>query len=112
VRLTALAAGGAVVLGPFAGLEAIGGAMPNFGDPRLYAALCFLAIVPSLGAYFCFDRLVTLTGPAGASLSMYMVPLFATLAAWPLLGEVPHVFHVVGFSLILGGVALAGMQKA
>jgi drug/metabolite transporter (DMT)-like permease len=112
VRLAALAAGGAVVLAPFAGLEAVAGAMPNFGDPRLYAALCFLAIVPSLGAYFCFDRLVTLTGPAGASLSMYMVPLFATLAAWPLLGETPHAFHVLGFSLILGGVALAGMQKA
>jgi drug/metabolite transporter (DMT)-like permease len=112
VRLAALAAGGAVVLAPFAGLEAVGGAVPDFGDLRVYAALCFLAIVPSLGAYFCFDRLVTLTGPAGASLSMYMVPLFATLAAWPLLGEAPHAFHVLGFRLILGGVALAGRQKA
>jgi drug/metabolite transporter (DMT)-like permease len=95
VRLAALAAGGAVVLAPFAALEAVAGAMPNFGDPRLYAALCFLAIVPSLGAYFCFDRLITLTGAAGASLSMYMVPLFATLAAWPLLGEAPHALHVL-----------------
>lgn len=112
VRLAALAAGGALVLAPFAGLEAIAGAVPDFGDSRLYAAVCFLAIVPSLGAYFCFDRLVTLSGPAGASLSMYMVPLFAALAAWPLLGEAPHAFHVLGFSLILGGVALAGKQDA
>lgn len=112
VRLAALAAGGALALAPFAVLEAAGGAVPNFSDPRLYAALCFLAIVPSLGAYFCFDRLVALTGPTNASVSMYLVPLFAALAAWPLLGEAPHGFHVLGFSLILGGVAWAGMQKS
>jgi drug/metabolite transporter (DMT)-like permease len=111
VRLAALAAGGALVLAPFAVLEAIGGTTPDFGDGRLYAALCFLAIVPSLGAYLCFDRLVGLAGPAGASASMYMVPLFATLSAWPLLGEAPHAFHLAGFSLILGGVMLSGMQK-
>jgi drug/metabolite transporter (DMT)-like permease len=112
VRLAALAAGGALVLAPFAALEAAGGTMPDLGDARLYAALCFLAIVPSLGAYFCFDRLVALAGPANASVSMYMVPLFATLAAWPLLGEVPHAFHAIGFGLILGGVALVGTQRA
>jgi drug/metabolite transporter (DMT)-like permease len=112
VRLAALSGGGALVLAPFALLESIGGMTPHFNDGRLYAALCFVAIVPSLGAYFCFDRLVGLVGPAGASVSMYMVPLFAALAAWPLLGEAPHIFHVAGFSLILGGVILSGMQKA
>ncbi|WP_229217386.1 DMT family transporter [Massilia forsythiae] len=111
VKLASLIAGGALVLAPFAALEAWNGPTPDFGDARLYAALGFLAVVPSLGAYFCFDRLVSLTGPARASMALYLIPLFATLAAWPLLGEAPHLYHLAGFSVILGGVALAGMRR-
>lgn len=111
VRLAALIGGGALVLAPFAAWEAASGAIPNPGDARLFGALCFLAIVPSLGAYFLFDRLVGLAGAAGASVSMYLVPLYASLAAWPLLGEMPQGFHAAGFGLILAGVILAGRQK-
>lgn len=111
VRLAALTGGGALVLAPFALMETIGGTVPDFNDGRVYALLFFLAIVPSIGAYFCFDRLVSLVGPAGASVSMYMVPLFASLAAWPLLGEVPATYHAAGFAFILSGVMLSGMQK-
>ncbi len=111
VRLTALIGGGALVLAPFALLETLGGAIPDFGDPRLYAALGLLAIIPSLGAYFCYDRLVRQVGATGASVSMYLVPLYATLAAWPLLGEAPKLFHVAGLGLILGGVLLSGMYR-
>ncbi|RJG04227.1 DMT family transporter [Noviherbaspirillum sedimenti] len=112
VRLAALIGGGALVLAPFALLESASGVVPDFGDGRLYAALCFLAIVPSLGAYYCYDRLVGVAGAAGAGVSMYMVPLYAALAAWPLLGEAPQVFHLAGFGLILAGVLLSGMKKA
>jgi len=107
VKLTALIGGGALVLAPFAVLEASLGNVANFHDPRLYVALAFLAIVPSLGAYFCFDRLVAIAGPARASLSVYLIPLFATLAAWPLLGEAPRLYHAAGFGIILGGVLVA-----
>lgn len=111
VRLAALIGGGAMVLAPFAAWEAASGALPDFSDARLYAVLCFLAVVPSLGAYFLFDRLVTLVGPSGASISMYLVPLYAALAAWPLLAEMPRSFHAAGFGLILSGVILAASQK-
>lgn len=112
VRLAALIGGGALVLAPFALLEAASGAVPDFGDGRLYVTLAFLAIVPSLGAYYCFDRLVGVAGAAGASVSIYMVPLYAALAAWPLLGEAPQAFQLAGFGLILGGVIMSGMKKA
>ena len=111
VKLAALIGGGALVLAPFAALEAVRGAVPDFGDSRLYLALAFLAVVPSLGAYFCFDRLVAVAGPARASMSVYLIPLFATLAAWPLLGEAPRLYHVAGFGIILAGVALSGMRR-
>jgi drug/metabolite transporter (DMT)-like permease len=67
IKMAALIGGGALVLAPFAAIEALGGALPDFGDGRLYLALGFLAVVPSLGAYFCYDRLVALAGPARCS---------------------------------------------
>jgi drug/metabolite transporter (DMT)-like permease len=112
VKMASLIAGGALVLAPFALLEAWTGPTPNFGDGRLYVALAFLAIVPSLGAYFCFDRLVALAGPARASMALYLIPVFATLAAWPLLGEAPHLYHVAGFAVILGGVLVSSMRRS
>ncbi len=111
VKLAALILGGALVLAPFAALEAAQGAVPDFGDTRVYVALAFLAVVPSLGAYFCFDRLVALAGPARASMALYLIPLYATLAAWPLLKEAPHLYHVAGFGIILGGVLLSSMRR-
>jgi drug/metabolite transporter (DMT)-like permease len=111
VKLAALIGGGALVLAPFAAVEALQGDVPSFGDGRLYVALIFLAIVPSLGAYFCFDRLVAVAGPARASMSVYLIPLFATLAAWPLLGEAPHLYHAAGFGMILLAVALSSRRR-
>jgi len=111
VKLAAMILGGALVLAPFALLEAASGAVADFGDGRVYVVLAFLAVVPSLGAYFCFDRLVALAGPARASMTLYLIPLFATLAAWPLLKEAPHLYHAVGFTVILAGVMLASMRK-
>jgi drug/metabolite transporter (DMT)-like permease len=111
VKLAALIGGGALVLAPFAAVEAFSGDLPPFGDARLYVALAFLAVVPSLGAYFCFDRLVAVAGPARASMSVYLIPLFATLAAWPLLGEAPHPYHAAGFGMILAAVALSSRRR-
>jgi drug/metabolite transporter (DMT)-like permease len=111
VKLAALIGGGALVLAPFAAFEAARGNVPDFADGRLYAALAFLAVVPSLGAYFFFDRLVATAGPARASLTVYLIPLFATLAAWPLLKEAPHWYHAVGFGIILMGVVGASVRR-
>lgn len=111
VKLGALILGGALALAPFTALEAFSGEVPNFLDIRVYVALAFLAVVPSLGAYYFYDRLVAVAGPARASMSLYLIPLFATLSAWPLLGEAPHLYHVAGFGIILGGVALSSMRK-
>jgi len=111
VKLAALIGGGALVLAPFAVAEAASGNVADFADGRLYVALAFLAVVPSLGAYFFFDRLVAAAGPARASLTVYLIPLFATLAAWPMLNEPPHWYHVAGFGIILAGVVGAGMRR-
>ena len=109
-RLAAMMLGGAVALAPFAGIEAATGATPPWSDPRLAAVLLFLAVVPSLGAYYVYGRLISRAGPATAGLSMFLVPVYAALLAWPLLGEAPQLFHAYGFVMILLGVKLASSR--
>lgn len=109
-RLAAMMLGGAIALAPFAGIEAATGATPPWTDPRLAAVLLFLAVVPSLGAYYVYGRLISRAGPATAGLSMFLVPVYAALLAWPLLGEAPQLFHAYGFVMILLGVKLASSR--
>lgn len=109
-RLAAMMLGGAIALAPFAGIEAAVGATPPWSDPRLAAVLLFLAVVPSLGAYYVYGRLISRAGPATAGLSMFLVPVYAALLAWPLLGEAPQLFHAYGFVMILSGVKLASLR--
>lgn len=109
-RLAAMMLGGAIALAPFAGIEAAAGATPPWSDPRLAAVLLFLAVVPSLGAYYVYGRLISRAGPATAGLSMFLVPVYAALLAWPLLGEAPRLFHAYGFVMILSGVKLASLR--
>lgn len=109
-RLAAMMLGGAIALAPFASIEAATGATPPWSDPRLAAVLLFLAVVPSLGAYYVYGRLISRAGPATAGLSMFLVPVYAALLAWPLLGEAPQLFHAYGFVMILLGVKLASSR--
>ena len=111
LRLAAMMAGGVVALAPFALVEAIAGTAVPLADPRLYGTLLFLALVPSLGAYVVYGKLVRRAGPATAGLSMFLVPAYAAVLAWPLLGEQLQAYHALGFGLILAGVKLAAGRK-
>jgi drug/metabolite transporter (DMT)-like permease len=71
------------------------------------AALLYVALLPSLIAYYCWDRGVA---RAGAVLPMYFVnltPVFAGLLSWLLLGEAVGWHHLAGGALILAGIHLA-----
>ncbi|MCJ9710260.1 DMT family transporter, partial [Bordetella hinzii] len=94
-----------------AGLEAALGGMVPWADPRLALTLLFLALVPSLGAYYAYGKLVRRAGPGTAGLSMFLVPAYAALLSWPLLGEAPRPYHAMGFALILAGVRLASFKR-
>ena len=96
---------------PFALLEyRITGATaaPTGGN---FAALLYVALLPSLVAYFCWDRGVA---RAGAVLPMYFVnltPVFAGLLSFFILGEAIGVYHLVGGLLIIAGIHLAARRE-
>jgi drug/metabolite transporter (DMT)-like permease len=58
-------------------------------------------------AYLCYNRAVALLGANTAGLAVHLVPVFGTILAVLLLGEVPRAFHAAGILLIGCGIWLA-----
>jgi drug/metabolite transporter (DMT)-like permease len=76
------------------------------------AALVYVAVLPSIVAYYCWDRGVA---RAGAVLPMYFVnltPVFAAVLATLFLSEPIGLYHFVGGGLILSGIHLASRPAA
>lgn len=79
--------------------------------PTNFAALVYVVLLPSLAAYYCWDRGVA---RAGAILPMYFVnltPVFAALLSWVWLDDPIGIYHLVGGALILAGIHLATERK-
>lgn len=71
---------------------------------RTIAALVYVAIVPSVIAYLCFNRGLEILGGARAGVFLHLIPLFTSLLAIAFLGEQPQPYHAAGFALILAGI--------
>jgi len=77
---------------------------------KTLAAIAYLAVFPSIVAYICWNRAVLLVGPNVAGFFNPVIPVFGTLAAVSFLGEPLHAYHLAGFALVLGGVALTSRR--
>ncbi len=69
-------------------------------------SILFVALFPSIVAYFCWNKGVERVGPNRAGLFINLIPVFASLLSTGLLGESIHAFHVAGMALIAGGMGL------
>lgn len=103
---------GALMILPFAIAEYLWTGKTAAPTPSNLAALLYVALLPSLVAYFCWDRGVA---RAGAVVPMYFVnltPVFAGLLSYFLLGEPIGLYHVLGGVLIVAGIHLASRPDA
>ena len=73
-------------------------------DMRVALSIAFVAIFPSIVAYFCWNRGVELIGANRAGLFINLVPVFASILAIVFLGESVFWYHLAGTVLICGGV--------
>ena len=69
-------------------------------------SILYVALFPSIVAYFCWNKGVDLVGPNRAGLFINLIPAFASLLSVWLLGESIQPFHIGGMGLILGGMVL------
>ncbi|NQU70176.1 MAG: DMT family transporter [Rhodospirillales bacterium] len=75
-------------------------------------AIAFIALFPSVLAQLFWVEAIQRVGPTTAGYFIYLTPVFGTLMAITLLGEIFAWFHGVGIMLIFGGVYLATVAKS
>lgn len=82
------------------------GQTPHWGGP-VWLALAYVAVLPSLLAYWCWGSAV---GKVGAQIPAYfgnLAPLFAALLSWLFLHETIHWYHLWAALLIFAGIHVA-----
>lgn len=57
-------------------------------------------------AYLCWNRGVSLIGPARAGIYMHLMPVFGAILAYLFLGERFLAYHATGAALVILGIAL------
>jgi drug/metabolite transporter (DMT)-like permease len=97
---------GALLLLPFYIVETISG-RPLPLNATSMLAIGYVSVFASILSYLSYNRAVALVGPNTAGLTIYLVPVFGTVLAIFLLGEVPRLYHGVGIALIAIGIVLA-----
>ncbi len=75
-------------------------------------SISYVALFPSIVAYFCWNRGIELIGANRAGLFTYLVPVFASAMAILFLGERLHAYHVTGMTLILLGMVIFNRRGA
>jgi drug/metabolite transporter (DMT)-like permease len=80
--------------------------------PDALLALAYVAVFPSVLAYYCWEKGVAGLGAQLAGLFSTLTPVFAAALAVPLLGEQFHLYHAIGLSLLVGGFWLSNRYRA
>ena len=78
----------------------------------LAAALLFIAIGPGIIAYRCWGAGVQRAGPTVAGFFGNLTPLFAAMMSLAFLDELPHLYHVAAFALIVGGIVISSRHSS
>ncbi|MCL6414431.1 DMT family transporter [Aestuariirhabdus sp. Z084] len=67
----------------------------------------FVALLPSIIAYLCWNNGVKVLGSTVPTLFSYLIPIFTILLAIPLLGEKLFAYHAIGGILTFAGLYLS-----
>ena len=74
--------------------------------PGVAASIAYVALFPSIVAYFCWNRGVAVIGANRTGLFINLIPVFAAILAIVFLGETLRFFHLIGMVLIVAGFVL------
>jgi drug/metabolite transporter (DMT)-like permease len=96
---------GALWSGVLAGVEWSTGPRHIEWSWTVIAVLVYVAAGPAVTAFRCWGAGVQRAGPTVAAFFSNLTPLFAALMSSAFLGEPPHLYHLVAFALIVGGIA-------
>jgi drug/metabolite transporter (DMT)-like permease len=73
-------------------------------------SMAYVAVFPSVLAYTFYNRGIALIGPNRSAPFFHLIPVFGSAMAIFFLGETLHLFHIVGYALVLAGIAVAARK--
>lgn len=76
----------------------------------LAAALLFIALGPAVLAYRFWNVGVSHAGPAVAGFFANLIPVFTAMLSTLVLAELPHLYHLLAFALIVGGIVVSSRR--
>lgn len=74
--------------------------------PGVAASIGYVALFPSIVAYFCWNRGVAVIGANRTGLFINLIPVFAAVLAIAFLGETLEAYHLAGMALIVAGFVM------
>ena len=92
------------------GAEAWLAPTPITWSASMLAAWLFVAIGPSIIAFYSWGRGVATVGPSVAAFFSNLTPVFAALLSAALLGDVPQWYHGLAFALIVAGIVVSSRR--
>jgi len=95
---------GAIVMAPFSAYELQ--TRHVIFTPGVFAAIAYVTLLPSIVAYFLYNKAVEEIGAGDAGQVVNLQPLFGALLAALVLGEPIHSYHLIGMAVILLGIAV------
>lgn len=69
-----------------------------------------MVVFASLAAFFCFQHVVRVFGPATGGITLYLMPPVSIVMTMVFLGESFEPYHALGIVLVLGGIVLASLK--
>jgi len=98
---------GIAAIAPFTALEAALSPARIEWNGHVLAAMVYMAVFPSLLAYWCWDLGIRRVGAVIPVYFANLTPVFAAgLSMW-LLADAPRAYHGIALALIIGGIQLA-----
>lgn len=101
---------GVIVLAPFYAWETLA-VRPVAVTAEAAVRIAGVALFASVLAFITYQKTIAAMGPSRAGTALYVMPLWAAVAAWALLGEELEPFHLAGVLLVLPGVVLATLPS-
>jgi len=80
-------------------------------SPKVLAGMAYIAVCPTIVAYLCWNKGISVIGPSKAGLFMYLIPIFTAMIAIPFLKEPFKYYHVIGMLNIFCGMILFNKKE-
>lgn len=72
-----------------------------------FASIAYTGVFASVVGFLCFNAAVARIGPVVTSFFLHLMPVFGGVMAIVFLGESLHLYHLMGFAIVLCGIYLS-----